>query len=369
MKILLLGNYALDRQESMLRYASTLQVALCKKGHQVTLLQPPIVFGKLTFVGTKLLKWFGYIDKFLIFPLLLRFRKHGFDVIHVCDHSNAMWIPALQGCKYLITCHDLLAVRSALGEFPENPLARTGRFFQSLILLCMKRAKVVVCVSAATRQDVLRIVGLEPRSVHCVYLAPNDAYRPMDPASARFCLDEMGYDSSKPYFMHIGNNSWYKNRRGVLQIFARVIQEEGNTALNLLLFGKPLSEVLMQEIRTLGIRDRVHFYHGISNEQLRAAYSLSEGLIFPSLYEGFGWPILEAHACGCPVYTTGLAPMNEVGGDAAVFFHPRDFDEAAKVIVSSRSRASEMRRLGILQARLFNTQTMIEAYEHIYREL
>ena len=140
MRILLIGNYAPDKQESMLRFADLMQRELAARGHDVTLLQPqPAVAGSRPASGG-LGKWLGYIDKFVLFPFTLKRAIKGFDVVHICDHSNAMYAKYLTGLPNIATCHDVLAIKSALGEVPENVVSATGKKLQQMILAGLKIA-------------------------------------------------------------------------------------------------------------------------------------------------------------------------------------------------------------------------------------
>src|ERR1700722_12205110 len=119
MRILLIGNYPPDRQESMLRFAELMQRELTARGHFVTLLQPRPILG-----GSG--KWLGYADKFLLFPFTLNRIKKKYDVVHICDHSNSIYAKYLTGLPNIATCHDVLAIKSALGEVPQNMVSSTG---------------------------------------------------------------------------------------------------------------------------------------------------------------------------------------------------------------------------------------------------
>ena len=97
MRVLLVGNYAPDRQESMLRFAELMERELRARGHSATVLQPPVVLGKLKAGSGGAGKWFGYVDKFVLFPRRLRAAMRDCDAVHICDHSNAMYVKELGG--------------------------------------------------------------------------------------------------------------------------------------------------------------------------------------------------------------------------------------------------------------------------------
>jgi glycosyltransferase involved in cell wall biosynthesis len=368
MRILLIGNYVLDKQESMQRFALLMERELKARGYAVRLLRPEPYLGRLLPVSAGLGKWLGYVDKFLLFPLKLRWVKRSYDVVHICDHSNAMYIKYVAERPHVVTCHDVLAIKSALGEVPQNKVSKTGQVFQRLILDGLKVAQLIVCVSEATRMDLLRVTGRAPDLTTVVHSSMNYPYSPMarDEAVAR--LDKLGFDGRSPFFVHVGGGQWYKNKLGVVQIFEKVRALPGYQA-RLLMIGKALSDSLVEYIETNGLKGAIKQLSDVSNEDLRAAYSIAEGLIFPSLQEGFGWPVLEAQACGCPVYATGRPPMTEVGGEAAVYFDPSDPTGAAEVIAMASERREAIGQSGLTNVLRFSVEQMIKGYTGAYERV
>jgi glycosyltransferase involved in cell wall biosynthesis len=370
MNILLVANYQPDRQESMQRVADLLEIELRQAGHQVQLIRPEPWVGRLKPGASGIGKWLGYIDKFLIFPQRLKSFLDWADVVHICDHSNAFYTPYLQGVPHVVSCNDLLAVRSALGEIPENPTRWSGRKLQELILAGLNRSQRVLCISEQTRQDVLRLTNLSPEAVSVVYLGLNYPYTPLDWNTARQQLTDLGIAPEVNYLLHVGGEHWYKNRFGTLQIFQGVRSLLGDNAnvpdLHLVMAGAPLPEESQQWIAQQGLESRVILAVGVSNEDLRALYSAAEALVFPSLQEGFGWPILEAHACGCPVFTSDRAPMTEVGGEAAIYITPEDIQGSAATIVQHLPTLAASRLSNLENAQRFSNQKMIAGYLHNY---
>ena len=368
MRILLVGNYALDRQESMLRFATLLQRELAARGHFVTLLQPRPVFGSKT-SGNGFAKWLGYIDKFILFPFTLRRTLRDFDVVHLCDHSNSMYTRHLARSPNVVTCHDVLAITSALGEVAENRVSATGRKLQQMILTGLKAAQNVVCVSSLTQSEMLRVTGREPQSSEVVYTSLNYPYTPMPREQAQTRLERLGFDLNTPYFLHVGGASWYKNRAALLRIFDHLQRLPEHRGKRLLLIGQALEPELLAFIRTAELEHQVIRLHSLSNDDLRAAYSLAEALIFPSLQEGFGWPILEAQACGCPVFATNREPMTEVGGNGAVYFDPTSPVRAAEVIAAALPRREQLCRSGFDNLQRFTVDRMIDGYISAYQRV
>jgi glycosyltransferase involved in cell wall biosynthesis len=131
--------------------------------------------------------------------------------------------------------------------------------------------------------------------------------------------------------------------------------------------GKPWTTRLRNCVAEMGLVGRIKELVEVSNESLRALYSMAEALIFPSLHEGFGWPIIEAQACGCLVITTDRAPMTEVGGNAAVYVDPTDEMAAASTIAESFKGRHTFRKAGFLNAARFSNEVMIAGYIEAYQ--
>ena len=359
MRILLIGNYAPDRQESMLRYAALLERELLARGHSVQLLQPKQVVGG----GSK---WLGYVDKFLLFPHILKRTLKNFDLVHICDHSNAMYTRHLGSTPNVVTCHDVLAIKSALGEVPQNVVSSTGKRLQQMILNGLKAAQYIVCDSEASRADMLRVTGRPAQTSEVVYLSLSYPYQPTPHEEALARLDQLGFDARTPFFVHVGAAAWYKNRLGLLEIFHHL---QSSCPSRLLLIGGAIEPELQAFIDQHNLESRVIRLSGVSNQDLQAAYSLAEALIYPSLQEGFGWPVIEAQSCGCPVFATGRQPMTELGGDAAIYFDPADTAGAAAIIASALPRRDQIRSAGFENLHRFTVEQMIDRYLAVYERV
>lgn len=367
MKVLLVGNYVYDEQESMQRFANLLQNGLSQAGHEVRLLRPMPFFGRIRPAARGVGKWLGYFDKFVIFPKQLKVAAKWADIIHICDHSNAFYVKYCSSRPHTVTCHDLLAVSSALQEVPEYRTSWTGRYLQRLILHGLKKARHVICVSEATRTEVIRLAGLAEQNVSLIYNGLNYSYLPLLENNGGMSTGD--FLTSRPFLLHVGGNQWYKNRLGVLKIFAHLRDITPSPEMNLIMVGKPWTDEMRRFVSLSGLRDRVVELTNIGNEDLRVLYSKATALLFPSLREGFGWPIIEAQACGCPVFTSDRAPMTEVGGDAAIYLDPTDPRGAATVITNSLNRFPQLRRAGLENVKRFSPAAMISSYSRLYQEL
>ena len=363
-KILVIGNYPLMRQESMLRFAGLMCILYREAGHEVRLLQPSVLFGRYGHNAEKGVgKWLSYLDRFVLFRRSLCRELEWPDVVHIIDHGNAMLVPWLKGKAHLVTCHDLLAIRGAQGDIPGYAVSRTGRLLQRWILSGLRKSQYVVCVSEHTQSELQKVAGLSPDLMSVVYNGLNYPYAPMPAQEAHVRLARLGLDATTPFVLHVGGNQWYKNRIGVVRIFSHLVRELGYNEYHLVLAGKAWTEALVTAVQSSGCADRVHMVTDADNEDLRALYSVARFLLFPSLAEGFGWPIAEAMACGCPVVTSKRAPMTEVGGEAALYIEPDATDAAEQITAMLNPEAlAKMRACGQQRAAQLNTDVMKIGY-------
>jgi glycosyltransferase involved in cell wall biosynthesis len=368
--VLLIGNYPPDQQQSMQRFGTMMLQGLRAAGVAVELIQPQPFFGNFARPGSFVQKWLGYLDKFLLFPRLLRRRlRAGASVLHICDHSNAVYTQqATEQQSVVVTCHDLLAVRGALGEETDCPASFTGRYLQRWILAGLRRATTVACVSRATMRDAERLLG----SAAQLRLIPNGLNYPykklsMETAHGRLRQIE-GLDLAKPYVLHVGSNLRRKNREGLLRIFGRTKDQWTG---QLVVAGDALTPELRSLGKKFGLTSRIIEVVQPGSELLEALYSAAVALVYPSRFEGFGWPIIEAQACGCPVICSDREPLPEVAGDAGML-HPIEDEAGFAADILRLAEPSERERWSarsLQHAADFTTEKMIARYIELYRQV
>jgi glycosyltransferase involved in cell wall biosynthesis len=367
--VLLIGNFLPDQQQSMQRFSEMMLRELRALGVNVRLVRPRpwlVRFVRASFIA----KWAGYFDKFILFPWRLRQYRDA-DVIHICDHSNAVYTSRLRGSRVVVTCHDLLAVRGALGEETDCPASITGKILQRWIRNGLRRATAVACVSKATATDANRLLatGNDGPRTSIIENGLNYNFRPLpeDEATTRLApLQRLKLD--RPFVLHVGSNLRRKNRAGVLRIFAKT---KDHWDAQLVFAGDPIGAELSAGARALGVTHRVVEIVAPESELLEALYNRAHALLFPSRFEGFGWPIAEAQACGCPVLTSNSPPMSEVAGEAALLRDVEDENGFAEDLLRLRHRAlrEKNRELGLQNAARFSARKMAERYLALYREL
>ncbi len=373
MRVLLVANFGPDAQGSMARYAEWLERTLKSRGHFVTVILPQPFFSRLGW-NPALRKYLGYLDKFVLFPPRLRRPARAHDLVHILDHSNSMYLPLVRQRPNLITCHDVLAIRAARGEFPQSPTGWTGRLLQRWILSGLRGARHVLCVSAKTACDLKALTadkveaGKSDVEMRVIYNALNWSYRPGEELPGEL-ISRLGLRAGERFLLHVGGNLWYKNRAGVLGIFARLVHIKEFSDLKLVMVGQPWTSEMRDRVSKEKLSERVIEAVGVSNQELQALYCNALALLFPSLEEGFGWPILEAQACGCPVITTMRPPMTEVAGEGAILIDPADVDAAAAVIARGLNDRDKLQADGFRNLERFDHGVIAEQYCAFYEAI
>ena len=368
MKVLLVGNYEFDGSISMKVWASALLRELLQRGIDAQLIVPKPILGRIRRSSSGVGKWLGYCDRFLLFPRALHAAASQADLVHICDHGGAMYASRLIGKPVLVTCHDMLAVRGALGELPGLKASFFGRFLQRWICRGLQKASMVACVSEFTLDDLRRI--LDGRgNPRLVLNGLNYPYRQISSEEANTRLAALS-EIDRPFILHVGSSHWRKNRDGVLRVFAQARREMD---LKLVLAGRLLSQEHLRLADELQISDHIIQLFNPDVSILYALYNSAVALLFPSRFEGFGWPPIEAQACGCPVIGSKIPPLIEAIGQSAVL-HSLDDEEGMAFSILRLATDSEFRDVlglrGLENVRSrFQTFRMMEQYISLYREL
>jgi glycosyltransferase involved in cell wall biosynthesis len=370
--IILIGNYPLDNQESMERFAQMLGSGFEEAGFPTEIWRPKALLG-LFFksASSGFGKWMGYVDKWLIFPLIIRWRLLNKRLIntntryHICDHSNSLYLRSLPSERTAITCHDVLAIRGALGYADAYcPASGFGKILQKVILMHLRQAKKIACVSKFTLRQLNELTPDKLENTQdwkVIYNAFNANFSKLDCAEVSYALRKVNFDVSVPFILHIGSNLPRKNRKALLDAVSVL---EDSWLGNICYAGLALDDKLLAYASSLGLEKRVFSIPKPDHETLVGLYNACEAFIFPSFSEGFGWPVIEAQACGAPVIASNIEPMPEVSGGAAIFADPTSSRSFAKAILSLRNPDTRNKLIskGALNSKRFQLKDMIAAY-------
>ena len=369
---------------SMPRFSRMLVEGMTKRGHKATIWSPEPRFFDLRFPKA-FKKWLGYIDQYIVFPFEVRNRLKlcPADTLFVfTDNALGPWVPLVSRLPHVMHCHDFMAQESALGLVPENPTGWTGRRYQKLIFRGYCKSKNFISGSQNTKNVLERFLTSKPTRSELVYNGLNQSFEPIDPNHARAIVGaETGLDLRQGYLLHVGGNQWYKNRVGIIEMYD-AWRSSSTLNLPLLLIGLPPSPEVLDAYTKSPYKENIYFFTNARDNIVQLAYSGATVFLFPSKAEGFGWPVAEAMASGCPVITTNEAPMTEVAGEAG-FFVPRRPHEASKtaawaveagkvlgkVVDLSRAERQEVIEAGLKNAKRFDTENAINKIEMIYHDI
>ena len=246
--------------------------------------------------------------------------------------------PLFCRAPFVFTIHDLSHVYC-----PENSSAVIRAYYATVMRRACKRAAMILTVSEFTRGQIVEWSGVPEEKVLNVCCGVDPAYRP----------EGETYGMQFPYLLCAGNRKKHKNEFRVVEAFAKTALD---SRIHLVFLGNP-SDALMNCIRRLRVETRIDFAGVVPEQRLPGLYRGAEALVFPSLFEGFGLPLLEAMACGVPVVTSNVTAMPEVAGDAAVLVDPtsvENISQAMERIVNDRLLRAELREKGLARAAQFS---------------
>lgn len=381
MKIVLFTHPSFLTSQSMPRFAAMLSDGMKEREHTVDVLSPKPLFYKIP-VPARFRKWLGYVDQYVVFPGMVKAKLMSYpkETLFVfADQALGPWIPLVADRPHVIHCHDFLAQRSAEGQIPENQVGRTGVLYQRYIRSGYLSGKNFIAVSKKTQADLHDFYGSVPPVSEVVYNGLTGQFLKGNVTSMREKFSShTGIDCSKGYILHVGGNQWYKNRQGVVEIYS-AWRSKAEISIPLILIGAKPDERLINACKSTGCQNEIHFLSGLDDEVLKVAYAGASVFLFPSLAEGFGWPIAEAMASGVPVITTNEAPMTEVAGDAALLIGRRPenitlrgewaknsalvLDQVLKAEVHARETRITM---GLENVERFDSKKTLDLIEGIY---
>ena len=265
-------------------------------------------------------------------------KKFKPDLLHETYYSKKPIFPSIK--KRIVTIHDMIHEK-----FPENFSKYDPT--RSEKAASVARADHIICVSESTKKDLIEILNVKSEKISVIHLATSLVVP--EPIAIR-----VNYNS-KPFLLYVGNRGGHKNFDGLLLAYA---DSAFNNEYSIICFGGGgFSAKEIERARGLGIKSE-NLIHMFGNDQLLVSlYSAATLFIYPSMYEGFGIPLLEAMALGCPVATSAVSSIPEVAGNAAIYFDPNDPDSMRRSIeevLANPKRLEEFGARGVERAKSFS---------------
>jgi glycosyltransferase involved in cell wall biosynthesis len=296
----------------------------------------------------------GLVNRYIIYSMKnVRLRP---GLYHALDHANAHLMRLLPAGSYrILTVHDVEQLKSPWHRWRDLPAKLLGK-------PGMLAADRIIAVSGVTRDELAEVTGYPVERITVIHNGVNHRiYRP-DGRAARM---------PRPYMLYVGSEKPRKNIPGLL----RVLDGLRGEGLILVKAGRPGGEAhrrsTLSEMRRLGVESLVELRGHVEEEELAELYRGAVALVMPSLYEGFGIPVIEAMACGCPVVCSDIPAFREVAGEAALLFAPGDargMAEAVLRLLHDQDFRRQLAARGTRRAGLFSWTRCAERHLEIYRE-
>lgn len=285
------------------------------------------------------------------------------DLVHVQYTA-----PLLTSAPVVTTVHDVSFL-----EHPEFFTMSRRTQLRVTVGRTVRQAAKILTVSEFSRTCILHAYDISPDKVHVVPNAASPVFRPVHREKAKKAVAQsLGFDM--PFVLCVGDMVPRKNQIGLIEAFTRLVNNNPQFQHHLVLTGKLSWNTprVKEAVAASGIASRIHFTDFVPDEELLHLYNACECFVFPSLYEGFGMPILEAMACGKAVLCSNTSAMPEVADGAGLLFHPHaplEMERAMRDVLIDSELRSRMERLGLQRASLFSWQKSARATLDVYREV
>ncbi|NOZ63516.1 MAG: glycosyltransferase family 4 protein [Caldiserica bacterium] len=292
-------------------------------------------------------------------------KKHSPQVLHIPDLSGILFSPA----KVIITVHDITPYL-----FPHYLPDTRERLKYRLKLLSLKRADKIISISRSTKDDLVKYLHVPPQKITVIPYGVEGKFKPISRKKCKKWIEEK-WGIAEDFILYVGALSPNKNVGRLLEAFALLIKAgiKGYPLLIVASLKNPNYPSLLRKTRELGIDKWVYWLDAQPQEKtLVYLYNACTLFAFPSLYEGFGLPPLEAMACGAPVIASNTSSLPEVVGDAGSLVNPedpREMQESMRKILLSSSLREELKSKAIKRAKEFSWQRTAEKTLEVYREV
>lgn len=294
-----------------------------------------------------------------IFPL--RLARLAPDLLHSPHYTMPLAYPV----PTVVTLHD-----ATFFYYPQHHTFAKRHFFPFVMRLSARRAAALLTVSESTRTDMLRWIGASPQKTFATPLGVSPDFCPITDA-ARLDSVARTYALPSQFILFVGLLEPRKNLPALLRAFARL--SPALSQLSLVIVGRKgwMTQAILEQVPA-DLRTRIHFTGYVAQTDLPVIYNLAEVFVYPSLYEGFGLPVLEALACGTPVITSNISSMPEVAGDAAMYVLPENdaaLADAIQQVILDPALAQTMRTRGLDRAAAFTWQQTAQKTLAVYQNI
>jgi glycosyltransferase involved in cell wall biosynthesis len=294
----------------------------------------------------------------------LDLRRERIDLFHAPHYV----LPALTPCRSIVTIHDCIHLR--FPQYLPNRLAYT--YARASLWIASHRSSRILTVSEASKGDILRYVSVPNAKIDVIYNAIDERFGEKPPEDEVARVRER-YQLNDPFVLYAGNIKPHKNLERLIEAF-HTLRRGGLEQVKLLIIGDEISKyaTLRRAVHKYKLHKHVRFFGFVPDKTLAVLYRLAGVFVFPSLYEGFGLPPLEAMASGTPVITSNLSSLPEVVGDAALLIDPYEPDaiaDAMRRVLTEPALRDDLRARGLKRVRDFSWERSVRRVRQIYEEV
>ena len=352
--------YSLDRQAGgIARYSKELIAALQQVGVNVTILQA----GKLTFNGRAI-----SIRRSKLLPALLTIGQ--IEIARIAYQQKLGLVHDPTGCaplyltraRRVVTIHDVIPY-----IYPETSSRLDRMIYRFWLPLVMSRLDSIITVSEQSKSDLVRYLPVKRENITVIPEAASPMFQPISQAQIEKVM--LSHGIRFPYILYVGSIEARKNLKTLLEAYAQVRCWSQKWKLVIVGAHKWKYSAVFATLERLQLTSDVHFTGYVAEEDLPALYNGASLFVFPSLYEGFGLPVLEAMACGTPVITSNCSSLPEVAGEAAILVDPNDVNAIAMAIrqvLEESALADNMKVKGLARAQQFSWENTAKKTVSVY---
>lgn len=302
------------------------------------------------------------------------------DVVHfpwfdLFFHTLPLW----KKFPTVVTIHDVTPL-----IFSKNyPKGIRGKINNTLQIFSLKNCSNIITVSENSKKDIIKYLGVKASKIKVIYEAPGKSFKRL--SDAEVLKIKRTYNLPDQYILYVGDADWIKNLPFLIKGFHKIIQNEKYKNLKLVLVGgvflKKVDDINHPELESLKLTNKLIEELRLENSVIRPGFLSIEDLVGffnlatlyvqPSIYEGFGLPVLEAMACGTPVLSSNAASLPEVGGDAAIYFNPENIDQFTRIaldLLGDASLRSKLSQIGLQRAATYSWEKVSGETVTLYEE-
>lgn len=289
-------------------------------------------------------------------------------------------LPIKKKFKTIVTIHDVIPL-----VFPEQyPVGIRGRFNFIFQRIALKSCQQIITDSKVSKEDILKYLGFNKENISVVYLAANENFKPQ--STTKLLYIKRKYNLPDRFLLYVGDANWVKNLPFLIEGFNNLIQGISFKDVKLVMVGsvflKNVEEIEHPEleslkkvnrmIKNLNLEENIIRLGDLNLDELISLYNLAVCYIQPSLYEGFGLPLIEALACGTPVISSNRGSLIEIGGNAPIYFDPTNLNQYVSIlqeVLQNKSLQDKLSKLGLKQAERFSWQKVIRDTKTVYMKI